>query len=738
MKPNNKWNELTMQQKADLMKLYVANGYTNLNKIKEHYLGTPYKSTNDSDYDYYNAHIDNLPKEEGEHYSSRNPITAQLLKGSDHPTRDLMLQGENNSGYTVYKNTRTGKEYSVKSDLGDLYGYEKVNKYNEGGPAETQTEEKSGWQKAKDLIYNVFNIKEKQEIQKRPPKWENNYSDLTTEYKQKVDTLANKLNINEKDIESYYNSGMLNPALSVYYRGVNARKRDNDSKTSNTSTSMETLTNLSLYKGKNSTPPNMAYAIPYIEDLEIKVPGVGRTTKNALDSLAKYATLADIPLSEALGLAAQETALGAIPLYNYVSVSKGKTEKEKQERKDFNRALGNSSYFRNYGVIPAENLVRDFRYNIIEDPIDRNIPPLLHAFEYWKEGNYNRGDPNHTNDVRRKGIEVINTNAIKQWIENSEFAKKALKNETNNYDDGGPIDFESPFKDYSTENDIPIKKYTPEKRVKSYTPKDEGIGRRLLRTIIRNGDLSMHEPFEVIKNNKNYILYNEGEGYGNYDGIIVDPDVESLSLDTLNSFVRKGSPTDIYLNNTYDSTLYKTVNDLEHLKYIDKTLQKHKKKGRKLNYYKVKGDADTIRVSSDEFNFYNRHIPWRFADGWFSDKKGNPIYDAGDYTEIIENPNDSTVVITPIDVFDFMGIGNSSSFSGRDLSKMQNQEYRTNSLRTTETQSVRSAKYTNPKSPIKRAIGNAFGNMADNTFHPFVMQGIPTVYIRDEKILNEY
>lgn len=648
MKQNNKWNELTMQQRADLMKLYVANGYTNLGSIRKHY-----------------------------------------------------------------------------------------NTFNEGGPAETQTEEKSGWQKAKELIYDVFNIKEKQEKQERPSKWENNYNDLTVEYKQKVDTLANKLNINEEDIESYYNSGMLNPALSAYYKGVNARKRDNDSKTSNTSTSMETNMNFALYKSKNSTPPNMAYAIPYIEDLEIKVPGVGRTTKNALDSLAKYAALADIPLSEALGLSAQETALGAIPLYNYVNIPKGKTEEDKQKTKDYNRALGNSSYFRNYGVIPAENLVRDFRYNIIEDPIDRNIPPLLHAFEYWKEGNYNRGDPNHTSDVRRKGMEVISTDIIKQWIENSEYAKKALENETNNYDDGGPIGFESPFKDYSTVDDIPTDKYTPEKRVKSYTPKDEGIKRRLLRTIIRNGDLSMHEPFKVLNNNKNYILFNEGEGYGNYDGIKVDPDVESLSLDTINSFVQKGSPTDIYLNNTYDSTLYEPVDDLKHIKYINKTIQEHKKKGRKLNYYKVKGDADTIRISSDEFNFYNRYSPRRKADGWFSDKKGNPVYDAGHYTEIIENPNDSTVVITPIDVFDFMGIGNSEFFSGRDLSRMKNQENRTNSLRTTGMQSARSAKYSNYKSPIKKAIGNAFGNMTDNAFNPFVMQGIPTVYIKDEKILNE-
>lgn len=67
MKQNNKWNELTMQQRADLMKLYVANGYTNLDSIRKHY-----------------------------------------------------------------------------------------NTFNEGGPAETQTEEKSGWQKAKEVAYDVL------------------------------------------------------------------------------------------------------------------------------------------------------------------------------------------------------------------------------------------------------------------------------------------------------------------------------------------------------------------------------------------------------------------------------------------------------------------------------------------------------------------------------------------------------------------------------------------------------
>lgn len=67
MKQNKKWDQLSMKEKADLMRLYVANGYTNLDSIRKHY-----------------------------------------------------------------------------------------NTFNEGGPAETQTEEKSGWQKAKEVAYDVL------------------------------------------------------------------------------------------------------------------------------------------------------------------------------------------------------------------------------------------------------------------------------------------------------------------------------------------------------------------------------------------------------------------------------------------------------------------------------------------------------------------------------------------------------------------------------------------------------
>lgn len=245
--------------------------------------------------------------------------------------------------------------------------------------------------------------------------WTLLYNDLPNGYKQVVTSLAKELNYDIKNIEEIYNSGVLKAPIQARFRGApTARVRSNDSPTKNNSEALEDEMNKLLFNSKGRRLPNMKYAIPYIEELEVKVPGVGRTTTNALDSLAKYAYEARIPLEEAIGIAAQETALGALPLYNY------------GDENVSDRALGNASYFRNYGIIPAENFVRDFRYNVAEDPISRDIPPLLHAFEYWKKGNYNRGDPNHTSDVRNKGRAVMNTKVIQEWVKNSELAQKAL------------------------------------------------------------------------------------------------------------------------------------------------------------------------------------------------------------------------------------------------------------------------------------------------------------------------
>lgn len=273
--------------------------------------------------------------------------------------------------------------------------------------------------------YNSFDKGGPTENIKIDTNWKSNYKDLPQGYKQSVLKIVTDLNLNPEEVESLYNSGKLKAVIEAKYQNTpSGRVRQNDSPTSIESSNLEKKMNKMLYNSTDRVLPNIKYAIPYIKELEVKVPGVGRTTTNALDSLAKYAVQAQIPLSEALGLSAQETAFGALPQYNYVEIVG--TEEEKQKARDFNRALGNSSYFRNYGIIPAENFVRDFRYNIVEDPIDRDVPPLLHAFNYWKKGNYNRGDSDHTKDVKAKGEAVMKTKVIQDWINNSKFAQKAL------------------------------------------------------------------------------------------------------------------------------------------------------------------------------------------------------------------------------------------------------------------------------------------------------------------------
>lgn len=262
--------------------------------------------------------------------------------------------------------------------------------------------------------------------------WPTSYEKLNAPRKQVIQDVADRFNYEYTDIADLYNSGKMNAPLSALYKYTpSGRVRANDvAATKERSEKLEEDMNFYIYnsypKSHGQASPNMAYAIPYIESEEIRVPGVGRTTKNALDSLAKYAAKVKIPLYEAVGLAAQETALGAIPVYNYKAMPKNATEEEKQKVRDYNRALGNSSYFRNYGVIPAEHLVRDFRYNYY--PIDRSIPPLEHAFTYWKEGNYNRGDRNHTRDVRAKGRKVMSSDIMKEWAKHSKYAQQALKN----------------------------------------------------------------------------------------------------------------------------------------------------------------------------------------------------------------------------------------------------------------------------------------------------------------------
>ena len=109
MTNKNKWQALPLKDRAFLIKLGVQNGITDLGEIKTIYedtdiLGTPYRTfESGSDYDYYNAAPENMPKSKEDHWTSRNPRTGQLLKSSNHPTYNKMIEEEKAVGYNIKK-----------------------------------------------------------------------------------------------------------------------------------------------------------------------------------------------------------------------------------------------------------------------------------------------------------------------------------------------------------------------------------------------------------------------------------------------------------------------------------------------------------------------------------------------------------------------------------------------------------------------------------------------------------
>lgn len=223
-----------------------------------------------------------------------------------------------------------------------------------------------------------------------------------------------------------------------------SRVRPNDSKTREASEAIENdvaKRQMSLIRvADKKGHPSKEYAIPYIMEQEIKIPGVGRTTKNILDSIAVNATKAGIPLYEAIGLAAEETALGAAPNLSTAAWIKNFKEKHdrmptKEEIRIRENKVMNSSYARSYGQIYPQFLINDHEWHARgweESPkykkeLEGIKSPLQHGFTLYKMGLYNTGDENHTNKVKNKGKAILSTDVVKEWIENSKHAQTALK-----------------------------------------------------------------------------------------------------------------------------------------------------------------------------------------------------------------------------------------------------------------------------------------------------------------------
>lgn len=459
---NSRWAQLSQKEKAELIRLYVTNGITDLNDIESDY--NSFKDGGSIRIDpknkgKFNATKKRTGKTTEELTHSKNPLTrkraifaqnARRWRHADGGVLKNILDGENDvqelnrpSFEDWYKTVPKEKSDTTNYDLKRAYGLapqEQLDKFVNDSAAhlnssyydhETNTQPILKYINHPSLLWELADYlsmkKDDEFIQ-----WGglSNFGDRLAYVPRAPFTFKNPfreggyLNILDGEAKSQSLSGILGKikaSLStsdpewVKSERKHSRKKENDSPTKVESEEFENKMNHSIYGVNTHVAPNEKYGIPYLYNKEIVVPGAGRVSSNTLDSLAKYARITGVPLVDAIGLASQETHMGGMPLFNFVG------SKDRTDWKQYNRALGNSSYFRNYGFIPAEYLVRDFRYNLTEDPISRSVPPLKHALEYFKLGKYNPGDSGHSKDVRASGKKALTGEDVKKWLSESKF-----------------------------------------------------------------------------------------------------------------------------------------------------------------------------------------------------------------------------------------------------------------------------------------------------------------------------
>ena len=212
--------------------------------------------------------------------------------------------------------------------------------------------------------------------------------------------------------------------------------------------------------------------IPYIKEKEIKLTNAGkltgtRLTTNQLDSIAKYANRAGLPIKTALGLVGQESAFGNY--FGYANNARFLNEYHKQP--EMNRDIFGIP---TYNIVNNERLLPDKIPTMVDDnsinhkyakkginkfgypaiindkELDRlkieheaypglarkraqfwrdiKVPTLELAFKAYKEhpNLYNAGNPNQQNLVNSKANDVWGSPEIQEWYRTSPYVKHRL------------------------------------------------------------------------------------------------------------------------------------------------------------------------------------------------------------------------------------------------------------------------------------------------------------------------
>lgn len=339
-------------------------------------------------------------------FSKKDRLRKALKKGLEEPLQDLSFSSRYSNPYsTTNTQQNIAPALKISNNPADYYEnlYDRYYKFENGGNL-------NGWktllQKAKKFL-----SREQTEEQQQ---------DKKTVYR------------NQEGVE-------INTAKGK--RILPKRLRENNSPTKEASTKTENDMARHFAIGADIEPvSNPNYDIPFIEDKKFIINNA-TTSTNVLDTLAKYTALHNanvqkakdasskakprkLDFGEAIGLM-HESVWGAQPYYNT----------SQQQTKEDERALANSNYFTAFGALPAEYFVRDWHYK--NSKVDTTIPPMLDALRYYAQGDYNRGDSNHTYNTQKKGKEYMENTTVKQWVKENrnkpEYRKAFLRA------DGGPI-----------------------------------------------------------------------------------------------------------------------------------------------------------------------------------------------------------------------------------------------------------------------------------------------------------
>lgn len=188
-------------------------------------------------------------------------------------------------------------------------------------------------------------------------------------------------------------------------------------------------------------------AIPYIPEKRVRLTNAGKLTgaefsTNMLDSIAKYGAKANLPIKQALGLAAQESTFGNAKTNGYKSqkdrgviygsslISNWAHGRENpwrdlvvtSEKKAGVKKAGkqDADYSKMNKEILDKSIEGGWKYTENQmKKFDANINVLEHGFGLFKEGKYNPGDPNHTKDVENSGKLAWQSPEIQKWWKTS-------------------------------------------------------------------------------------------------------------------------------------------------------------------------------------------------------------------------------------------------------------------------------------------------------------------------------